>query len=57
MAKEKSIENISASFGRAIVGTPLRIWGGKEENVKKAQDSLVERVKRSSMARTGNLTS
>lgn len=57
LAKEKGVENISASFGRAIVGTPLKIWGGKDENAKAAQDALVERVKRSSLARTGNLTS
>ena len=57
LAKEKGVENISASFGRAIVGTPLKIWGGLDENVKKAQESLVERIKRSSLARTGNLTS
>lgn len=57
LAKEKGIENISASFGRAIVGTPLSIWAGKDENVEKAQEALVQRVKRSSLARTGNLNS
>lgn len=55
LAKEKRVENISASFGRAIVGTPLKIWAGKEENKKAAQDLLVERVKRSSRARQGIL--
>lgn len=55
MAKEKGIENISASFGRAIVGTPLTIWAGKDENIKSAQDALVERVKKSSLARQGKL--
>lgn len=57
LAKEKGIENISASFGRAIVGTPLKIWSGKDGNIKAAQDALVERVKRSSLARTGQLES
>lgn len=57
LAKEQGQENISASFGRAIVGTPLKIWGGNDENISKAQESLVERVKRSSLARTGKLTS
>lgn len=56
LAKEKGIENISASFGRAIVGAPLKIWNGDEANTKEAQDSLVERVKRSSLARQGNLS-
>lgn len=55
LAKEKGVEKISASFGRAIVGTPLKIWDGKEENKKAAQDALVERVKRSSQARIGQL--
>lgn len=57
LAKGKGIENISASFGRAIVGTPLTIWAGKDENLKAAQNSLVERVKRSSLARQGKLAS
>ncbi len=56
LAKEKGIENISASFGRAIVGAPLKIWAGKEKNVKKAQETLVERVKKSSLARQGKFT-
>ena len=55
LAKEKGQENISASFGRAIVGTPLSIWDGKEENVQRAQEALVERVKKCSMARQGKL--
>lgn len=57
LAKEKGVENISASFGRAIVGAPLKIWDGKDENINAAQESLIERIKRSSLARTGNLTS
>lgn len=55
LAKEKEIENISASFGRAIVATPLSIWVGKDENVEKAQEALAQRVKRSSLARQGKL--
>jgi len=57
LAKEKGIENISASFGRAIVAAPLAIWAGKDENVKAAQDLLVERVRNSSLARQGKLIS
>jgi fructose-bisphosphate aldolase, class I len=56
LAKDKGKENISASFGRAIVGAPLKIWVGKEENVRQAQEALVERVKRSSLARQGKLS-
>ena len=55
LAKEEGQENISASFGRAIVGTPLSIWSGKDENVQGAQEALVERVKKCSMARQGKL--
>lgn len=55
MAKEKGQENISASFGRAIVGAPLSIWLGKDENSRKAQEALLERVKKSSLARQGKL--
>jgi len=57
LAKEKGQENISASFGRAIVGTPLSIWAGNEANTEKAQQALVERVKKSSLARQGKLNS
>ncbi|MBI2022694.1 fructose-bisphosphate aldolase class I [Candidatus Daviesbacteria bacterium] len=55
IAKEKGQENISGSFGRAIVGAPLKIWMGNDDNVEKAREVLVERVKRSSLARQGKL--
>lgn len=55
LGKDKGKENISASFGRAIVGTPLQFWAGKDVNIEKAQEALVERVKRSSLARQGKL--
>ena len=56
LAKEKGVENISASFGRAIVGAPLKIWLGDDNNKKAAQDGLVERVRNSSLARQGQLS-
>jgi fructose-bisphosphate aldolase class I len=55
LAKEQGQENISASFGRAIVGAPLKIWLGKEENIEKARESLVQRIQKSSLARQGKL--
>lgn len=55
LAKVQGQENISASFGRAIVGTPLAIWSGKDENIQRAQEALVERIKKSSLARQGKL--
>jgi fructose-bisphosphate aldolase, class I len=57
LAKEQGQENISASFGRAIVGAPLKIWLGKEENADEARKALVERIRKSSMARQGKLDS
>lgn len=56
-AKEQGITNISASFGRAVVATPLKIWKGDAANTAAAQESVVERVKRCSMARQGILSS
>ncbi len=56
LAKEKGIEKISASFGRAIVGAPLKIWAGNDANKKAAQEVLIERIKRSSLARQGLLS-
>lgn len=55
LAKEQGLENISASFGRAIVGAPLKIWLGKEENTEKAREALVQRIQKSSLARQGKL--
>lgn len=55
MAEEKGQTNISASFGRAIVGAPLVLWAGEETNTQKAREALVERVKRCSLARQGKL--
>ena len=55
LAKQQGQENISASFGRAIVGKPLSIWAGDDKNTQAAQDALVERVKKSSLARQGKL--
>lgn len=56
LAKQQGQENISASFGRAIVGKPLSIWLGKDENIQATQEALVERVKKSSLARQGKLS-
>lgn len=55
LGKDAGIEKISASFGRAIVAAPLKIWSGKEENIEEAKEMLVLRVKKSSLARTGSL--
>ena len=44
---------LSFSFGRALQELVLQIWGGKEENIKLAQESFYKRAKLNSMARAG----
>lgn len=45
---------MSFSYGRGLQATPLKIWAGKAENIKEAQDSLLVRAKLTSAARDGN---
>ena len=45
---------ISFSFGRALQSEALKIWEGKSENIKKAQDVFYNRAKLVSIARKGN---
>jgi len=44
---------VTFSFSRAIEYPAIEIWGGKDENVKKAQASLYHRAKLNSAARKG----
>lgn len=44
---------LSFSFGRALQADALEAWGGKEENVKYAQEKFLDRAKKVSMARQG----
>jgi fructose-bisphosphate aldolase class I len=44
---------LSFSFGRALQGPVLKAWGGKEENVGKAQKAFYKRAKLNSLARSG----
>lgn len=41
---------LSFSYGRALQASALKVWMGKEENVKAAQNKLIERAKENSMA-------
>ena len=43
----------SFSFARALQYPTIKIWGGKEGNVKKAQSALIKRAKLNSLARQG----
>lgn len=45
---------LSFSYGRALQAAALKAWGGKEENVKSAQDAFTHRAKMNSLAATGN---
>ncbi|ESW13355.1 hypothetical protein PHAVU_008G189200 [Phaseolus vulgaris] len=45
--------SLSFSFGRALQQSTLKAWGGKEENVKKAQEALLVRAKANSEATLG----
>ncbi|KAG5899591.1 hypothetical protein JTB14_022919 [Gonioctena quinquepunctata] len=44
---------LTFSFGRALQASVLRAWGGKDENVKDAQDELLKRAKANSDATQG----
>lgn len=47
---------LTFSYSRALQNEPLKIWAGKEENVKNAQKAFSERGKKVSLARQGKLT-
>jgi fructose-bisphosphate aldolase class I len=44
---------LSFCYGRAIQGPTLQEWGGKRENVKKAQKMLLHRSKANGLAQLG----
>ncbi|KAJ3364765.1 hypothetical protein GGF31_008911 [Allomyces arbusculus] len=44
---------LTFSYGRALQATVLKVWGGKAENVKAAQDALLVRAKANSEAARG----
>ena len=45
--------NLTYSYGRALQAPALAAWGGKQENVKKAQDAFYKRAKLNSLASKG----
>jgi fructose-bisphosphate aldolase class I len=53
LAEVKHPWNMTYSFGRALQSSVLTTWGGKEENVKAAQDRLLSRCQASSDAAKG----
>jgi len=49
-ANEKTPWRLSYSFGRALQQEGLTVWGGREENIKKAQEVFLHRAKKVSEA-------
>lgn len=47
--------DLSFSFGRALQDEALSVWNGKDENIKIAQDTFLEVLKKTSSARMGEL--
>lgn len=48
---------LSFSFGRALQEDCLKAWGGKKENIAKAQEALLKRARLNSMACVGEYES
>jgi len=44
---------LSFSYGRALQASALKLWSGKPENVKAAQDAFIHRAKMNSLATLG----
>jgi len=47
---------VSFSYGRALQKTVLKVWGGKKENFKKAQEALLVRARANGLASLGKYT-
>ncbi len=45
--------HLSFSYGRALQASPLHVWGGKTENIAKAQQKFTHRSKMNSLASLG----
>jgi fructose-bisphosphate aldolase class I len=48
--------HVSFSYARALQNTCLKKWGGRQENVKEAQEALLVRAKANSLAQLGKYT-
>lgn len=51
--KTKKPWSLSFSFGRALQQSTLKAWGGKDENIKSAQEAFLARCKANSEATLG----
>ena len=57
IGREGAPWQVTYSYGRALVATALKAWGGSPGNVDKAQQVLVERSRLTSAARQGKYSS
>lgn len=53
--KDKFTWRITASYGRALQGEALEAWGGKKENIIKAQKVFINRAEKVYLASLGQL--
>ena len=44
---------LTFSYGRALIGSPLKVWSGEDDNVQKAQEAFAHRAKCNAAARKG----
>ena len=55
MNKYDSDWNLTFSYGRALQQTALKVWSGKPENLKLAQETFIEKAKANSLASVAGL--
>jgi fructose-bisphosphate aldolase class I len=55
MNKYDSDWNLTFSYGRALQQTALKVWSGKPENLKLAQEAFIEKAKANSLASVAGL--
>lgn len=55
MNKYDSDWNLTFSYGRALQQTALKVWSGKPENLKSAQEAFIEKAKANSLASVAGL--
>ncbi len=44
---------LTFSFGRALIGSPLKVWSGEADNAQKAQEAFAHRARMNAAARQG----
>ena len=55
MNKYETDWNLTFSYGRALQQSALKIWSGKKENVRDAQEVFIEAAKANSLATVAGL--